>query len=292
MNIGIVGLGLMGGSLGKAILKFTDHKVYGADTSADAMIKAELVNAISGVLTPENRAEMDIVIFALTPSAARSEMRILCPFFKSGATVIDIAGNKTSIAAEMRLLARKYPQLEFVATHPMAGKEYSGIAHASATMFEHASALFVPVKAEIGTVSKLKELFVSIGFDFIKITTAQEHDRIIAYTSQLAHIVSSCYVNTPTAERHDGFSAGSFRDLSRVARMNPKMWTELLAENKDNVIEELDGLVGRLSEVSEKLKKSDFGGLEKILEQGNAMKEKVDKYSREWRRTNNENSDR
>ncbi len=288
MNVGIVGLGLIGGSLGKALLKYTDHKVFGLDISDDATLKAELVGAISGKLGDANFGDMDMVVFALAPRAAREEMEKACGKLKDGALVADIAGNKRSMTEKMRLLSEKYPRLEFISTHPMAGKEYSGISHASAVMFERASALFVPVKAELDTIAALKKLFFDIGFDFVKITTAEEHDEIIAYTSQLAHIISSCYVNTPTAERHDGFSAGSFRDLSRVARMNPKMWEELLSENSDNVTAELDSFIQRLLEFSAALKSGDNEKLLSLFKQGNAKKELVDKNSREWRRGNSE----
>ncbi len=288
MNIGIVGLGLIGGSFGKAIAKFTEHKAFGTDISADAMLKAELVGAVSGALTDANFGDMDIVIFALSPQAAREEAEKACPKLKKGALVIDIAGNKISMVEKMRELGAKYPHLEFIATHPMAGKEYSGISHASATMFERASALFVPVKAELDTVALLKRLFFDIGFDFVKLTTAEEHDRIIAYTSQLAHVISSCYINTPVAEEHDGYSAGSFRDLSRVARMNPKMWEELLTENSENVINVLDPFIERLREFSDALKSGDNEKLLRMFEQGNAKKELVDKYSRAWRKDNAE----
>ena len=286
MNIGIVGLGLIGGSFGKALLKYTDCKVFGKDISKDAMLKAELVGAVSGELNDENLSIADVVIFALAPRAAREEMEKACPKLKDGALVIDIVGNKKSMVGKMRELSAKYPKLEFISTHPMAGKEYSGISHASAVMFERASALFVPVKAELNTVARLKKLFFDIGFDFVKITTAEEHDEIIAYTSQLAHIVSSCYINTPIAERHDGYSAGSFRDLSRVARMNPKMWEELLTENAENVSVVLDGLIERLGEFSDALKNKDNEKLLRLFEEGNAKKELVDKCSRAWRRDN------
>ncbi len=286
MNVGIVGLGLMGGSFGKALLKYTDHKVYGADISTDAMLKAELVGAVSGELTDANIGDTDIIVFALSPRAAREEMEKACPKLKDGALVIDIAGNKISMVGKMRELSAKFPKLEFISTHPMAGREYSGISHASATMFERASALFVPVKAELGTVADLKKLFFDLGFDFVKITTAEEHDRIIAYTSQLAHVISSCYINTPVAEEHDGYSAGSFRDLSRVARMNPKMWEELLTENAENVINVLDPFIERLQEFSDVLKSGDNEKLLSLFEQGNAKKELVDRCSRAWKRDN------
>lgn len=286
MNIGIVGLGLIGGSFGKALLKYTDHKVFGFDVSKEAMHKAVLAEAVTGELSDENIGEADVVIFALAPSAARAEMEKACPELKDGALVIDIVGNKASMVRKMRELGADYPKLEFISTHPMAGKEYSGISHASASMFERASALFVPVKAESETVARLKNLFFDIGFDFVKITTAEEHDRIIAYTSQLAHIISSCYINTPIAEEHDGYSAGSFRDLSRVARMNPKMWEELLTENAENVSDVLDGFIGRLQAFSDALKNKDNEKLLRLFEEGNAKKELVDKSSRAWRKDN------
>ena len=276
MNIGIVGMGLIGGSFCKALSKFTSHKVYGKNRSQAVMEKAEKEGSIVGRISDDNIGDMDLIIVALSPAAAREEMEKVCGKLKDGTLVIDIVGNKTSMVEKMNELAKKYPKLEFISTHPMAGKECSGYDNATDTMFVGASALLVPVHASATTVAALTELFKSMGFSIVKVTTADEHDRIIAYTSQLAHVISSCYVNTPLAEKQVGFSAGSFKDLSRVAKMNVDMWTELFLENSAYLCEVLDDLIVRLSKMSETIKSGDKEKLASILQQGNDMKIKVD----------------
>ncbi|MDR1092890.1 MAG: prephenate dehydrogenase/arogenate dehydrogenase family protein, partial [Clostridiales bacterium] len=141
------------------------------------------------------------------------------------------------------------------------------------------------VGASIEAAALVKKLFLEIGFFRVLPSDAETHDRVIAYTSQLCHILSSSYVASPTAERHDGYSAGSFRDLTRVARMNPKMWTELAADNKDNLIGELDFLIARLAAFRGALEKGGEGELEKLFAEGNARKEVIEKATREWRKS-------
>ncbi len=288
MNIGIIGLGLIGGSFGRAIIKNTEHKVYGTDILPDALVKAELLNAISAPLTEEDFGGLDLVIFALTPSQFISQAENIAPKLKKGALIIDIGGIKKEPADKMRSLSAEFPDLQFIATHPMAGKEYSGITHSSAAMFERASILLVNINAEIETLAVFKKLCVDIGFDFIKITNENEHDEIIAYTSQLCHIISSAYINNPLSDVHDGFSAGSFKDMSRVSRMNSSMWAELFLKNRTNVLKSLDVFIENVQNIKAAIEGSDAETLRNILEEGNRKKETVDKNSREWKKTNSE----
>ncbi|MDR1905368.1 MAG: prephenate dehydrogenase [Clostridiales bacterium] len=307
MNIGIIGLGLIGGSFGRAIKAKTAHKVYGSDICPQAIEKAELLNAIDERLNKsEDFAKLDVLVYAVTPRAFTGKKsdgsndacgakdgfdysagRIV-PELKDGAIVLDVGGTKAYVAEEMASLAKKHPKIEFVAAHPMAGKEFSGISYSSSSLFEHASVLLVPISAEIETLELLKDFFTGIGFEYIRFTNAKEHDRIIAYTSQLPHVLSSCYIGSPTAEHHHGFSAGSFRDLSRVAKMSAPMWAELFIQNRDNLIYEIDGMLQRTSEIRELIFNGDEEGLRELLNKNSVKKEEIDRIDRAWKKKNKE----
>ena len=158
----------------------------------------------------------------------------------------------------------------------MAGTQFSGFKYSRATMFDKASMILVPDKDEkIETLENLKEILVKIGFKSVTITTGEEHDRIIAYTSQLAHVVSNAYVKSPNAKVHKGFSAGSYKDLTRVARLNSHMWTELFMENKENLTREIDGIIAELKKYSDAIKNNDEKELEKLLSEGSKIKAEV-----------------
>jgi prephenate dehydrogenase len=275
------------------------------DINPDAEEKALLLNAIDRTLSDEEYGELDILIYAVTPrifagandtngasggngTKGADGVRAAAGRLKDGAVILDVAGTKAVITAEMKKLTKEYPTLEFVAAHPMAGREFSGVNYSSPSLFERASILLVPVKAELDTLAALKKFFVGIGFDCVRFTTSEEHDRIIAYTSQLPHVLSSCYIGSPTAEFHYGFSAGSFRDLSRVARMNAEMWTELFTENKENLLFELDGMLARLKEMRDRIARSDTDGLKELLSSNSAKKEALDKAGRAWKKKNKE----
>lgn len=284
MKIGIIGLGLIGGSLGRAIVKKTSHTVYGSDINASVMLKAELLGAYHHKLDDASICELDVLIIALTPNAFIEEMNKVVGKLKNGAIIMDIAGNKKKIVEAMNNLSKSYPEVNFIATHPMAGREFSGVEHSSITMFDRASLLFVPVSADIEARARLKKLALEIGFQTVVNTTVDEHDKIIAYTSQLAHVVSSSFVKSPTASEHDGFSAGSFRDLTRVAKLNSSMWTELLIDNKDNLVGEIDLMIKHLQEYRDAISMGNESELFELLQEGNERKEIIEKATREWRK--------
>ena len=180
----------------------------------------------------------------------------------------------------MRVLADQYPHLSFISSHPMAGREFSGVNHSTATLFDKASMILVPVKADIKTIQKLKEFTLSLGFGSVVITTAKEHDRIIAYTSQLAHLVSSSYIKSPTAVEFMGFSAGSFRDMTRVARLSPEMWAELTVDNKDFLVKEINELINNLQDYKDALQNGDKEKMKSLLADGNQKKLQSEKMRR------------
>ena len=275
MEIGIVGLGLIGGSLAKAISQNTDHTVYGTDLSEQVVRKAVLVDAIEQPLTDELLPQCDIVIVALYPQATIDYVKEHAHLFRKESIVVDCGGIKKLVCDTLIPLAEDHGFL-FVGGHPMAGLEHSGFTYAKKSLFNNASMIFTPTKGPIDSMEKLKELFTSIGFTNIEISTAEEHDRKIAFTSQLAHVVSNAYIKSPTALEHSGFSAGSYKDLTRVAKLNEVMWTELFLENADNLVAEIDTLIGNLQQYSTAIRERDAKTLCALLKDGREKKALID----------------
>lgn len=275
MEIGIVGLGLIGGSLAKSISQNTDHTVYGTDLSEQVVRKAVLVDAIEQPLTDELLPQCDIVIVALYPQATIDYVKEHAHLFRKESIVVDCGGIKKLVCDTLIPLAEDHGFL-FVGGHPMAGLEHSGFTYAKKSLFNNASMIFTPTKGPIESMEKLKELFTSIGFTNIEISTAEEHDRKIAFTSQLAHVVSNAYIKSPTALEHSGFSAGSYKDLTRVAKLNEVMWTELFLENADNLAAEIDTLIGNLQQYSTAIRERDAETLCALLKDGREKKALID----------------
>lgn len=277
MNIGVAGLGLIGGSLAKAIKANTDHTVFGTDLYAPVIYKAKLLDAIDEELKPEDIEKCDIVILAVYPQDTVALLEQNAGRFKKDSIVVDCCGVKGAICKRAWEIARAH-HFTFIGGHPMEGIEKSGFEHSKKTMFKNASMIFVPDKdIDIETMKKLKDVFDAIGFAHYEIATPEKHDRIIAYTSQLAHVLSSAYVKSPTAEEHRGFSAGSFRDMTRVAYLNETMWTELFMLNREFLTAEIDALAERLAEYSSAIKAGDEETLKKLLREGRERKSFVDK---------------
>ena len=282
MKIGIFGMGLIGGSLGRAILKYTDHEVFGFDIDKSALKKASLLSAHTRPLDlDKDLPSLDMVIFALCPRAAIASMKEVVPHLKAGAIVMDICGNKRIIVEEMTRLEELFPNLFFIGTHPMAGREFSGISHSQASLFEKAFVVLVPVSQDIAKIAEVKNLFLSIGANDVEICNAKKHDGMISYTSQLAHVVSSSYVKNPHCSSHAGFSAGSFRDLTRVARLNPDMWAELFVENKDYLVNDIDEIIKHLQEYRDAIARGDEQELRVLLADGVKQKEAAENARKE-----------
>ena len=280
MKIAIVGLGLIGGSLGRAICSKTSDRVYAFDIDEKSMSTGRLLSAYHERLTDKNVGEMDVIIFSLYPDVLERELDSYCNKLKNGCLVVDLCGNKRRVVNQMQGLAEKYPHLEFISAHPMAGREFSGVSHSTTTLFDRASMILVPVKADIRTIKWLKEYSLALGFGKVVMSTAEEHDRIIAFTSQLAHLVSSAYVKSDQAQKSGGFSAGSFRDMTRVAKLSPEMWAELTLDNADHLTAELDKFIKHLQEYRDALSSGDKEQLVKLLEDGNRIKIDVEKTRR------------
>lgn len=272
MIVGIIGLGLIGGSLGRAILDKTEHTVYGRDTDKGALLKAKMLNALHEELTDDRLPSVDLLVLAVNPRVAVSLLPTLVPYLKKGATVIDCCGNKRLVVQKMEELRAVYPDVGFLGAHPMAGREYSGVEHSTSHLFEHSFVILTPVHSSIADFEKVKSLFLSVGCDGVQLATAEEHDKMISYTSQLAHVLSSSYAKCPLSANHAGFSAGSFRDLTRVAKLNPSMWTELFVDNADNLTERIQELIDRLEEYKEAIEQKDEPRLRALLQAGTDAK--------------------
>lgn len=275
MNIAVVGLGLIGGSLAKALKNRTGHTVFGADLNDETMLLARLSGAIDAPLTDENLKDMDLVLIAIRPMAAISWAEKYFSGLKKGACVVDMCGVKREVTEKMG----KYASLAgilYVGGHPMAGKERGKFQNAAEDLFVGASMILTPGKDTMpDTLENLNNLFTDIGFARIVFTTSDEHDRIIAYTSQLAHIASSAYIKSPEALRQRGFSAGSFRDMTRVAFMDEDMWTELFLMNADYLTDQVHLLIKNLTEYERALKSRDADKLKSLLRDGREMKTKA-----------------
>ncbi len=272
MKIGIIGLGLIGGSLGRALVSKTQDQVYAFDISDKALIDGRLLNAYHHQLDESNLGEMDVLILSLYPNALETALKKYCPLLKDGCLVMDCCGNKRRVVKQMQSLSKEFPNLDFISAHPMAGREFSGVNHSTATLFDRASMILVPVKADIRKIAQMKQYFLSIGFGSVVITTAEKHDEIIAFTSQLAHLVSSSYIKSQTAMQFMGFSAGSFRDMTRVARLSPEMWAQLTIDNADFLVNEIDSIVNSLNEYKKALQDGDFDNMRALLADGNEKK--------------------
>lgn len=275
MTVGIVGLGLIGGSMAKAFRERTDHRVLGYDANTAVDGFAQLSGIVHGELTEETIPSCGLLILATYPAAAKEYLIKIAPILCRNAIVMDCLGTKERICEIGFRLAEKYG-FTFVGGHPMAGSERSGIKYARADLFEGASMVLVPPDGnDIMLLQRMKELLKPLGFAHITVTTAREHDRRIGFTSQLPHLISNALVQSPSAQLHSGFSAGSFRDLTRVAELNHRMWAELFLENQENLMEELDVLLSSLSQYREALAQRDSEALQSLLEAGSRRKKEI-----------------
>lgn len=271
-TVGIVGLGLIGGSMARSVRKHTIAKVYGYDLSPDAMSLAELSGAIDAPLTKENLKECDLLMIAIFPKALVQWVKDHADDISNETILVDLCGVKRYIYNNVSPIAREKGFL-YVGGHPMAGKEVSGFKNSDAELYKDASMILCPDDtADIDDLDTLKAFYLSLGFGEVVFSTPEEHDRIIAYTSQLAHAASSAYIKSPTSRQRMGFTAGSYKDMTRVARLDPEMWTQLFMVNRENMIKELQELVDNLTGYLDALKADDAEQLKKLFEEGRDLK--------------------
>lgn len=276
MTAGIVGLGLIGGSLAKAYKRTEGIRVLAANRSRSVLDFAFLAEAVDAELTMDNIAECDILLLCTYPAAAIEYLKSAAEHISKHTVVIDCLGTKREVCAAGFALAKRYG-FTYVGGHPMAGTHNSGFKYSREDMFDGAPMVIVPPEYDdMELLGRIKDLLAPLGFGSISVTTAEKHDELIAFTSQMPHIISNAYVKSPRASAHKGFSAGSYKDLTRVAWLNPGMWTELFLENRDNLINELDFLIGELGRYRAALAEEDAPELERLLDEGRMRKKEID----------------
>lgn len=275
MIAGILGLGLIGGSLARAYA-VEGHTVYAADANDSILSFAILAGAVHGKLDHTTISQCDLILLAIYPEGSASWLENNASEISVNTLVMDCCGTKVQICDRCFPLAKQYG-FTFVGGHPMAGSQFSGFKYSRADLFNGAPMVLVPpVYDDIQLLQRVKNALEPCHFGKFSVTTADNHDKIIAFTSQMAHIVSNAYVKSPTAQHHKGFSAGSYRDLTRVAWLNPQMWAELFLENKDNVLFELDCFIDSLKAYRQAISQSDENTLIALLEEGKRRKEEID----------------
>lgn len=273
MNIAVTGLGLIGGSIAKAVKLNTSHFVYGADADEKTLSSALKDGAIDKVFEEKDFPETDIIFVCLFPEAAVKYIRENARKLIEGCIVTDVCGIKGYIEENADGFLRK-KGVHFVGGHPMAGKERSGYINSDSSMLKGASYILTKNEStDERAFQTVRELVESFGCRVVE-TTAKRHDEIIAYTSQLAHVVSSSYIKSPTVENESGFTGGSFQDMTRVALLSPGMWTELFLFNKDNLLSEIKSIVKNLKDFEEALENGDSERLFALLQEGSEIKKK------------------
>lgn len=276
MTVGVVGLGLIGGSAAKAF-KAAGEKVLAYDIDATIIGYASLEGVVDEVLTVENIGCCDLLLLTATPRAVVGYLKDNARYIKSHTLVIDFCGTKRSVCSLGFTLAAEYG-FTYVGGHPMAGLQYSGYKYSKSTLYNGASFIMVPpVHDDIALLDSVKCSLAPLGFKKFVVTNADFHDRMIAYTSQMCHVVSNAFIKSPSAKLHKGYSAGSFRDFTRVSRLNENMWTELFLENKEHLLAELDFLIGSLSEYREAIATENENTLRSLLRDGRIAKEESEK---------------
>lgn len=276
MKVGVVGLGLIGGSAAKAF-KTVGHTVYAFDINDTIVGYAALEGTVDKELDDKRLAQCDLLLLTATPQAVIGYLTEKAAKISPSTLVVDFCGTKRLVCETGFELARKQG-FTFVGAHPMAGLQYSGYKYSRANLFSGASLIVVPpVHDDIALLDRVKSVLAPLQFKKHVVTTADFHDRMIAYTSQMCHVVSNAFVKSPSAQYHRGYSAGSFRDLTRVARLNEAMWTELFLENRENLLTEIDHLMNSLAEYRKAIAEGNAQTLCSLLHDGCVAKEGTEK---------------
>ena len=275
MNVGILGLGLIGGSMARAYAK-AGHTIYAAEKDESILAFAELAGAVHGKLDESTLGTCDLVLLAIYPRGCIQWLEENAHLIPKNALVMDLCGIKEDVCNRCFPLAEKYG-FTFVGGHPMAGSHHSGFKASRSNLFQGAPMVLVPPRFdEMQLLQRVKDALAPCNFGSFSVCTAQEHDRLIAFTSQMPHVLSNAFIKSPTALSHKGFSAGSYKDLTRVAWLNPQMWAELCMENRENMLFELDTYITGLQAYRDALESQDTDALIALLDEGKRRKEEVD----------------
>lgn len=274
MNVLIVGLGLIGASLAKTLKKNTNHHIIGWNRT-ESVTKRAIDDGVideTGELC-EIIPKADITFINFYPEAIPAFIKENKKYFKKNSIVSDSCGIKTKICRE---LEKEDFDFYFIGAHPMAGREVSGYDNSLDNLFDNASFICTPTEdTPRNKTDALVGLAQEMKFARTVVTTPEHHDEMIAFTSQIAHVLACSYVLSPLAPYHSGYSAGSYRDVSRVARINADMWTELFIDNKEPLVREIDDLVSNLMKFKYCIVNEDAKELHDLMEQGNKIKEEI-----------------
>lgn len=275
MTVGILGLGLIGGSFARAFA-LDGHTVYASEKDESMLSFSMLAGAVHGKLDQNTIPKCDLILLAIYPDGSAAWLEENAAFVSKDALVMDCCGIKEEICSRCFPMAETYG-FTFVGGHPMAGSQFSGFKYSRADLFEGAPMVLVPHDFDnMQLLDRVKNALAPCHFGFFSVCTAQEHDRLIAFTSQMPHILSNAFIKSPTAQKHKGFSAGSYKDLTRVAWLNPQMWAELCMNNRENMLFELDTYIENLKAYRDALQTQDLQALTSLLEEGKLRKEEVD----------------
>lgn len=275
MNVGILGLGLIGGSLARAYAK-AGHTVFCCDKDESILDFAMLSGVVHGRLTEQTITDCDLILLAIFAQGSAEWLEKNAQYIPKDSLVIDCCGIKEEICNRCFPLAEKYG-FTFIGGHPMAGSHNSGFKYSRSNLFQGAPMVLVPPKFDDPELlQRAEEALSPCGFRSFSITTAQAHDEMIAFTSQMPHIISNAFIKSPTATAHKGFSAGSYKDLTRVAWLNPNMWAELFLSNKENVLKELRYYIESLQAYEKAIDNNNEQALIALLDEGRKRKEEVD----------------
>ena len=275
MIVGILGLGLIGGSLARAYSK-NGHTVYASELNKNMLEFAQLAGVVHGSLNGNSISKCDLILLAVYAGGSAHWLNENACNIQKDCLVIDCCGIKDDICKCGFALAEKYG-FTFIGGHPMAGSHFSGFKYSRSNLFQGAPMVLVPPKFDDPMLlERAKEALAPCNFGSYSVTTAEEHDRLIAFTSQMPHIVSNAYIKSPTAKTHKGFSAGSYKDLTRVAWLNPLMWAELFLSNKENILKELTIYIDNLTKYKVAIESNNEEQLIQLLEEGRKCKEEVD----------------
>ncbi len=279
MTVGIIGLGLIGGSMAK-ILKAAGYTVLGQDINPETLRKAIAQGVIDGELFRKDIGSCGVILLCVYPQGTLDWLEQNGECIGKGAVVMDTCGVKRVVCAPAWEIADRYGFV-FVGGHPMDGAAKIGLDYSKDTMFRQASMILCPREdITLSQMSLLKKVLSAAGFGRYELTTPEHHDEMIALTSQLAHVVSSAYVKAPLSLSHRGYSAGSFRDMTRVSYLNETMWTELFMDNRENLLSEVEGIISRLIPYRDALRDGDAERLRALLREGRETKEKMDREDR------------
>ena len=274
MIVGVAGLGLIGGSFVKCYHS-QGHTVYAWNRNRKTLDFALISGYVDAELTEENVSECDLVVVCLYPEASIEWVRMMAPYFGSKPLVMDACGTKCNVCEACFKLAEEY-DFTFVGGHPMGGTKFSGYKYSKPDMFRGAPMVVVPPTFDdIDLLSRVKKLLEPLNLGRYSITTAEDHDRMIAFTSQLSHLVASSYIKSPAAERQRGFAGGTYRDMTRVAFLNAPMWAEIFISNKDYLLAELDSLICNLTKYREAISEERVDELTELLADGARRKESL-----------------